>query len=128
MTRSFRVASALSTGTPTTVGTSSCTVEARDGPGQTVRKAFSIGVDPPIALVITNLSDELAPGTVGANYQIQLFANGGIRPYTWSVVSSLLPPGLRLSLDPPIVGRAVAWGRLRSSCWSQLRRSRDSLP
>jgi Putative Ig domain len=110
MTRSFGVASALITGTPTTVGTSSFTVEARDGSGQTARKSFSITIEPPLPLVITNISDQLAPGTVGIEYQIQLFANGGIRPYSWSTVAGQLPPGLSLSSSGRISGMPVSTG------------------
>jgi hypothetical protein len=110
MTRSFGVASALITGTPTTVGTSSFTVEARDGSGQTARKSFSITIEPPLPLLITNLSDQLAPGTVGSAYQIQLFANGGIRPYSWSTVAGQLPPGLSLSSSGGISGTPVRVG------------------
>jgi Putative Ig domain len=110
MTRSFGVASALITGTPTTVGTSSFTVEARDGSGQTARKSFSITIEPPLPLLITNLSDQLAPGTVGSAYQIQLFANGGIRPYSWSTVAGQLPPGLSLSSSGGISGTPVRAG------------------
>jgi len=110
MTRSFGAVSALITGTPTTVGTSSFTVEARDASGQNVRKAFSIRIDPPLPLVITNLSDQLAPGTVGVDYRIQLFANGGIKPYAWSVESGQLPLGLRLSGSGLISGTPAAVG------------------
>jgi len=110
MTRSFGVASALITGTPTAVGTSSFTVEARDGTGQTARKSFTITIDPPLPLVITNLSDALAPGTVAVTYQIQLFANGGVRPYSWSVVAGQLPPGLSLSRSGLISGTPTTPG------------------
>jgi Putative Ig domain len=104
LTRSFGVASALITGTPTAVGISSFTIEARDGAGDTARKTFSITIDPPTALVITNIRDELAPATVGASYGIQLFANGGIRPYSWSIIGGQLPPGLRMSGTGLITG------------------------
>jgi Putative Ig domain len=110
MTRSFGVASALITGTPTTVGTSSFTVEARDGSGQTARKSLTIRIDPPLPLVITNLSDILAPGTVGVSYQIQLFADGGVRPYSWSIVAGQLPPGLSLSRSGLISGTPTTLG------------------
>jgi hypothetical protein len=104
MTRSFGVASALITGTPTTIGISAFTVEARDEAGNTATKAFSITIEPPLPLVITNLSDELAPGTVSVAYQLQLFANGGVRPYSWSLTAGQLPPGLSLSSSGRISG------------------------
>jgi len=110
MTRSFGVASALITGTPTTVGSSSFTVEARDESGQTARKSFTITIEPPLPLVITNVGDELAPGTVGVSYGLQLFANGGVRPYSWSVVAGQLPPGLSLSGSGLISGTPATAG------------------
>ena len=48
-------------------------------------------------VVITNQSDTLSPGTVGEFYCCgNLFASGGVQPYTWSVVAGALPPGLEL--------------------------------
>jgi hypothetical protein len=84
-------------GTPRTQQTRTFTVEARDQAGNTTRKSFSITVDPPLPLVITNGTDTLSPGTVGQSYANSLFASGGVRPYTWSIVAGALPPGLSLS-------------------------------
>jgi hypothetical protein len=53
------------TGRPTTVQTTSFTVQARDQSGNTTRKSFSITIDPPRPLVITNASDQPASGQVG---------------------------------------------------------------
>ncbi|HEV3400348.1 MAG TPA: Ig domain-containing protein [Acidimicrobiales bacterium] len=88
------------TGRPTTVQTTSFTVEARDGSGNTARKTFSITIDPPRPLVITNQSDTLAPGRVGASYATGVFADGGVPPYRWSLVAGALPPGLSLTTSP----------------------------
>ena len=39
----------------------------------------------------------LSGGTVGEFYCCgNLFASGGVQPYTWSVVAGTLPPGLEL--------------------------------
>ncbi len=88
------------TGRPTTVQTTSFTVEARDASGNTARKSFSITIDPPRPLVITNQSDTLAPGQVRVSYATGVFADGGIPPYRWSVAAGQLPPGLSLTTSP----------------------------
>ncbi|HEU0304208.1 MAG TPA: Ig domain-containing protein [Gaiellaceae bacterium] len=87
-------------GRPRTVQTTSFTVEARDQAGNTTRKGFSLTIDPPRPLVITNGTDTLTPGRVGESYAIGLFADGGIPPYRWSLVTGQLPPGLSLQVSP----------------------------
>jgi Putative Ig domain len=52
---------------------------------------------PITSLGITTTS--LPSGTLNYNYNTTLGANGGVIPYTWSVTSGSLPPGL--NLDPP---------------------------
>ncbi|MDQ4133866.1 MAG: Ig domain-containing protein [Actinomycetota bacterium] len=87
-------------GRPTTVQTTSFTVQVRDASGQTATKTLSITIDPPRPLVITNQSDQLAPGQVGVSYATGVFADGGIPPYRWSFVGGQLPPGLSLTASP----------------------------
>jgi hypothetical protein len=106
-------------GTPTRTETTSFTVEARDGSGATTRKSFSITVDPPLPLRITNGSTFLATGTVGQPYANNLFASGGVRPWTWSIIGSL-PPGLSLSGNtisgtPTTAGSFTFTARVRSA-------------
>ncbi len=48
---------------------------------------------PPLTIDTTSLDD----GTVGSPYSQTLAASGGSTPYTWSVVSGLLPGGLSLN-------------------------------
>ena len=87
-------------GRPTTVQTTTFTVQARDQAGNTTSKTLSLTVDPPRPLVITNASSELAPGRVGVSYATGVFADGGIPPYRWSLVAGQLPPGLSLTTSP----------------------------
>jgi hypothetical protein len=87
-------------GRPTTVQTTSFTVEVRDGSGATARKSFSLTIDPPRPLVITNGTDVLTPGQVGVSYAIGVFADGGVPPYRWSLIAGQLPPGLSLTTSP----------------------------
>jgi hypothetical protein len=97
MATDFGVNSTSVTGTPTTVETQTFTVQVRDQSGNTATKVLSITIDPPRTLVITNQSGTLAPGTRGSSYATSLFADGGIQPYTWSIIAGQLPPGLNLS-------------------------------
>src|ERR1019366_1230973 len=59
---------------------------------QTASQALSITIAP--ALSITTPS--LAAGMVSQPYSQPLAATGGTTPYTWSVSSGTLPPGLSL--------------------------------
>jgi hypothetical protein len=87
------------TGVPTRVETTTFTVRARDGAGNTT-KTFTLTVDPASPLVITNGTDQLSDGTVGVTYEVGLFPGGGVPPYTWSHVAGTLPPGLSVQASP----------------------------
>ena len=86
-------------GTPTAVGTSTFTVEVRDGAGATARRSFSISVLAAPALAIAGGVNVLNAGTVGQPYGAVLSATGGVMPYTWAVTAGTLPPGLSLVGD-----------------------------
>jgi hypothetical protein len=89
------------TGTPTTEGVFAFTIQVRDATGTRDTESFSITINAPRPLVITNQSDSLSPGTVGEFYCCgNLFADGGVPDYTWTLVSGELPPGLALSESP----------------------------
>lgn len=89
------------TGRPTTEGLFAFTIEVRDQTGARDTESFSIRINPPRPVVITNQSDALSPGTVGQFYCCgNLFADGGVPDYTWSLRAGQLPPGLRLSSSP----------------------------
>jgi hypothetical protein len=88
------------TGVPTRVETTTFTVRARDGAGNTATKTFTLTVDPASPLVITNGTDQLTDATVGVAYEIGLFPGGGVPPYTWSHVAGTLPPGLSVQASP----------------------------
>jgi hypothetical protein len=82
------------TGTPTTAGTYNFTAKVVDSTGASVTTNCSITVAPP-ALTLTCASSS---AQVGVPYSSSLVATGGVPPYTFSIVSGKLPPGL--SLDP----------------------------
>jgi hypothetical protein len=89
------------TGEPTTEGVFQFTLEVRDQTGTKDTESFQITVDAPQPLTITNQSDQLSPGTVGEFYCCgNLFADGGVAPYSWSLVAGQLPPGLSLTESP----------------------------
>jgi len=89
------------TGTPTTEGVFAFTLQVRDATGTKDTESFSITINPPRPLVITNPTDTLSPGTVGEFYCCgNLFPDGGVPEYTWSLVSGELPPGLELTESP----------------------------
>jgi Putative Ig domain len=100
MAKSFGVESTEITGTPTKAGTSTFTVQVIDGARDRAQQAFSITIDPPLPLVIT--SGACCPaGTVGTTYHTNFFASGGVQPYSWSITSGQIPPGLTLASRPP---------------------------
>jgi hypothetical protein len=100
MARFFGVESTQITGTPTKVEMSTFTVQVTDGARDTAQQAFSLTIDPPRPLVIT--SGSCCPaGTVGVAYHVNFFADGGVQPYTWSIPSGQIPPGLTLAAKPP---------------------------
>ena len=81
------------TGTPTAAGTFSFTARVTDNTGATNDKALSITIG--AALTIT--TSALASGVAGVGYSDSLAAAGGAAPYTWSIASGALPPGLTLN-------------------------------
>jgi hypothetical protein len=91
----FAGSSGLINGVPTTAGTFTFTVQVKDETRATDTETFTVEILPPDAPTIT--TEALSSGTVGEFYCCgNLFASGGVQPYTWSVVAGTLPPGLEL--------------------------------
>jgi hypothetical protein len=97
LTPSYGVYSAYVYGTPTKAQTSTFTLQVRDGIGDTARQAFTLTINPPAPLVITLPGPTSNSGTVGTAYNQNLFASGGVPPYTWSITGGQLPPGLQVT-------------------------------
>ena len=85
-------------GTPTQQVAVNFTVQGTGDQGQPLYQAYSITVDPnqSLAIVLPAEGSALGPGMVGAAYAQNFFLSGGAAPYTWSVASGQLPPGLAL--------------------------------
>jgi hypothetical protein len=91
-------ATGVISGTPTTSGSYPIEIEAtpRAAPSQHATADITLTVLPAPAL--TALTSSLPGGTLGVPYSETVNAIGGVAPYSWSVSSGSLPPGL--SLDP----------------------------
>ncbi len=95
-------------GTPTTAGTYSFTVQATDAASATATANLSITVNP-AALQITTVGP-LFNGTAGAAYtSVTLAAQGGKTPYTWSILSGNTD-GLTLSSAGTLSGTPASAG------------------
>ncbi len=87
-------ASGTITGTPAAQGSYSVDVQVKDTFGSTVKRTFAIVV---AALSAVSISTTALPAaTSGTDYSAALAATGGAAPYTWSLASGSLPPGLIL--------------------------------
>ena len=87
-------------GTPTDPGVvpgRNFTVQGTGDQGQPLYQAYTINVNQnePLAINASGGTD-LGPGTVGQPFAQNFFLSGGAGPYTWSVASGQLPPGLGL--------------------------------
>lgn len=79
-------------GTPLQAGARTITITVTDALGQTDQRAYPLTVETDLAVATPHLID----GIVGAAYGQTLSAIGGVLPYTWSLLSGVLPDGLTL--------------------------------
>jgi hypothetical protein len=84
-------------GTPTQLGTSTFVLQVTDSgaPPYILTKQVTLNVTPTLLSVLGN---PLSPAPVNVLYHSQIPASGGTPPYSWSISSGQLPPGL--NLDP----------------------------
>ena len=98
-------------GIPSTEGAYSFTIMVTDSQVTPMvsTKLFnvSVAIDSPAIITVSPLTS----ATVGTRFSKSFNVNGGIAPYTWSIASGILPPGL--SLIPTtgyLAGIPTAWG------------------
>jgi hypothetical protein len=91
------------TGTPSGGGMSNFTAQVTDSetPPATATAPLSITISPAVPLRITTTS--LPYGIFGTPYSAMLTAAGGVYPYTWSITSGTLPPGLGLNPSTGVI-------------------------
>ncbi len=89
---SLNTSSGTISGTPTAAGASNITFQAADSGTLSTSKGFTLSISSALSLGGT-----LAGGAVGAPYSSALAASGGTPPYTYSLQSGTLPPGLALN-------------------------------
>ncbi len=94
--------SGVISGAPTQVGTSIFTVRLTDATQTTATsQPMQITVVPgPLVIVTTG---DLTKGTVSSAYSFTLQKLGGASPYTWSLASGSLPPGLSLNVNSGVI-------------------------
>jgi PKD repeat protein len=100
------VSTGIISGTPTTVATSSFTVQVADNNSKKGTKALSIVISAAPTISTTTLAD----GYVGTAYSQTLAATGGKTPYKWSVTLGTLPAGLSLNSAGVISGNPTTAG------------------
>jgi Putative Ig domain len=95
-------------GTPNSHGTSTFTINATDNGGMTPdlvvkSPSYTITINPPPPLAIPTTT--LPGGLVNTSYSAAIVpaGPGGVPPYTWSITSGTLPPGLNLNTSSGII-------------------------
>lgn len=111
--------SGLLSGSPSSAGSYSFSVEVGDAAGSKSVQALSLTVQPPPPTVTTST---LPVATTGMSIGSTTFtATGGTLPYTWSVASGSLPTGLQL------VNGVLSGTPTTAGTWSFVIQVQDSL-
>jgi uncharacterized protein (TIGR03437 family) len=95
--------SGLLSGTPTSVGSFSVSIQVKDSGGLTTSAGLSLVVSGP-ASALNAAGGALPGGNISVAYSTSLQATGGTPPYTWSQTGGNLPDGLTLSGSGAVQG------------------------
>lgn len=87
-------------GTPSTNGSSSFTIRVTDGASNVTQSSFTITITPNV-LTLSNTS--LPNGQTGVQYSSSVVATGGVFPYSFTILSGSLPPGLNLNSSSGLI-------------------------
>ena len=105
---SLNVSTGAISGRPSAPNITNLTVTVKDANLTTVSKALTLTVN---AAPLTITSTSLPAATQGLPYSTTLTASGGLTPYTWSILTSALPPGLSLNAGSGVIsGTPTALG------------------
>jgi hypothetical protein len=102
-------ATGLLTGTPTALGNYTPQFTVTDSINASASVTLPLAVTTLPSLQIT-IGSTLPSGIVGTFYSALLLATGGTQPYSWSLVSGTLPPGISLSPVGVISGTPTTTG------------------
>jgi Putative Ig domain/Cohesin domain len=88
-------------GTPTTAGGPiSVAIQVTDSTGATATESMSLTIN----LALNIITSSLPTWTAGMVYSQTLVSTGGTAPYTWTIVSGTLPPGLSFASSGIVSG------------------------
>jgi hypothetical protein len=94
-------------GVPTQAGQSTVTITLQDATGAQVQKSYTLNIYEPVTIMTTSLR----AGIVDSSYSETLRAEGGRKPYTWSIAEGSLPRGLDLAPQTGVIsGKPTAIG------------------
>jgi hypothetical protein len=97
-------------GTPIESGIFTFTVAATDGNGCTGTQTIALSIFPTNCPLIVLFPSTLPGAQTGTVYSQALTATGGAAPYSYTLVTGSLPPGLSLSTAGVITGTPTAFG------------------
>ncbi|MEO0061734.1 MAG: hypothetical protein RLZZ08_294 [Pseudomonadota bacterium] len=97
---SFNTATLTLSGTPTTAGTFSFTVQVQDSGSSVANNSYTLTVRAP---TITIAPASMPTATVGAGYSTTIVASGGTAPYSYAVTAGAFPAGLSLNNSTGII-------------------------